>query len=48
MKDIELQLHEKKLRQMKDENTRVRVQARGDTNERVGEPKQSAGLVDEF
>ena len=25
MKDIELQLHEQKLRQMKDENTRVRV-----------------------
>ena len=55
MKDIEIKLHDSKLRQMKDDNTRTRMQLRDSTLNKRGalaitaaEPSQAAGLVDEF
>ena len=53
MRNIEIKLHAQKMRQMKDENTKIRMQLKDPANIKrdVGsnlEPSQNAGLVDEF
>ena len=50
MKDIEIKLHDQKMRQMKDENTKIRMQLRDPSNIKRGllGADQSADLVDEF
>ena len=52
MKDIEIKLHAQKMRYMKDENTKIRMQLRDPSNIKRGpppsEPNQAAGIVDEF
>ena len=53
MRNIEIKLHAQKMRQMKDENTKIRMQLKDPANIKrdLGtslEPSQNAGLVDEF